>query len=328
VTDPRRAFKRDLLETLRALRLQGMEILLLGDFNEVFGSDPHGVSSIAMHLDLQHIMSTHHFIPLPATYARGTECLDYALGTPAIARAVIRVGYEAFNERLQSDHRAYFIDFRTTLLFGSETQALAKRVPRMLQSKNIAQTTAYLREKYRIMEHQNAFARAEQLMLPGNRHSFAERLDKDVMEASLAAEKSLKHYGEPAWSVSLAQARQKRKVLSQVLSNMRTGLVIQDGTVQRLQNLDSTIVFPMTKRECSQKLREAIKEVKHLVAASYRRRDDERILMLKRLDISSDPHDREKAKAIRQIKKARHQTSISKIEIWTRHPRQARYHSH
>ena len=303
LTDPRRAFKRDLHEALREKRSQGMELLLLGDFNEVFGSDPQGISNLAMQLDLQHIMSTQHPTPLPATYARGRKCIDYALATPEVARSVMYVGFEAFNARIQSDHHAYFIDFKTSTLFGSETQSLSKRVPRMLQTKNIAQTTAYLREKYRIMENHNAFARAETLTLPGDRHTFAERLDKDLREASLAAEKTLKHYGEPAWSVTLAQARKKCKYLLQVLSAMRTGLALPVTTVQGLHRFDSNITLPLTQSACSQMLRQAVKDVKHLVAASYSRRDEERVLQLKQLDSSSNPLDRHKARDIRRIKK-------------------------
>ena len=161
----------------------------------VFGSDPHGISSIAMQVNLEHLMSTRHSTPLPATYARGRKCLYYALDTQAVAQADINVGFEAFNERMQSDHWAYFIDLDTTLRFGSATQCLSKRVPRMLKTNNLAQMTEYLRTKYRILEDHNVFARAEQLTLPGVKHQFAERLDKDILEASLAAEKALKHYG-------------------------------------------------------------------------------------------------------------------------------------
>ena len=49
----------------------------------------------------------------------------------------------------------------------------------------------------------NVFNRAEQLTLPGNRHAFAERLDRDVVKTSLDAEKKTKHFGEPVWSVKL-----------------------------------------------------------------------------------------------------------------------------
>ncbi len=42
--------------------------------------------------------------------------------------------------------------------------------------------------------------------MPGNRHSFAERLDRDRLQASLTAEKRVKKFQIPAWLVALAQA--------------------------------------------------------------------------------------------------------------------------
>ena len=139
---------------------------------------------------------------------------------------------------------------------------------------------------------------------PGDRHAFAERLDNDIREASLAAEKTLKLFGEPEWSVALAQARKKRKLLSQLLSVIRTGLVIQESVIQGLRELDTSIEFPLTRQECSQKLRQAAAEVQTLVASSYARRDEERTRRLQHLDLSTHPIDRQKAKDLRHIKKA------------------------
>jgi hypothetical protein len=53
------------------------------------------------------------------------------------------------------------------------------------------------------------FDRAERLSLPGDRYAYLERLDKDVVKATLDAERKTKHFREPAWSVELAQSRQK-----------------------------------------------------------------------------------------------------------------------
>jgi exonuclease III len=143
--DPRTAFRRDLLQQLQQYRQEGIEFLLVGDFNEAYGTDPDGISSIAGVLGLIHLMSHRHpHQPAPVTYARGVKCLDYALGTPQVAEAVVAVGYEAFNERFISDHRGYFLDFKTNILFGSPTQDLAAHTRRTLCSSNPKQNTAYI----------------------------------------------------------------------------------------------------------------------------------------------------------------------------------------
>jgi exonuclease III len=113
---PRKAFKRDLSVFLTERISRGEEILLVGDFNEVFGSELDGMSQIAADLRLVNLMQVrHHQLP-PATYSRGKKCLDYGLATNHVAQALRSCGYEAFNERFPTDHRAYFFDFDTDVL--------------------------------------------------------------------------------------------------------------------------------------------------------------------------------------------------------------------
>ena len=107
VTDPRMAFKRDLCKDLQEYRSKGFQLLLLGDFNENFGGDIDGIESIANdHIGLVHLMKHHHpTLVLPATYARGQRCIDYALGASRLQSFRIAAGYEPFNQRIHTDHR-------------------------------------------------------------------------------------------------------------------------------------------------------------------------------------------------------------------------------
>ena len=107
-----------------------------------------------------------------------------------MASAVRKAGYEPFNARYTTDHRAYFVDLSVTELFGTLIQPMAKMEPRILKSNNLRQVTEYIRKKYEILESHNVFRRIDRLLLLGNRHSYAERLDTDVVAASLSAEKS------------------------------------------------------------------------------------------------------------------------------------------
>jgi exonuclease III len=136
---PRRAFKRDLCSFLRLRRTQGDELLLVGDFNEELGSEIDGMSQIAAEFQLLNLMQTSHSSKPPPTYARGRKCLDYGLATHHVASALIRCGYEAFNERFATDHRAYYFDLDTEALFGNKTQHLASHSLRVLKSNNIEQ---------------------------------------------------------------------------------------------------------------------------------------------------------------------------------------------
>jgi hypothetical protein len=84
---------------------------------------------------------------------------------------------QTFSSRFPSDHRSYFLDFDTQKLFGTDTQTLGKHSDRILRSNNLAQTTQYIQAKYDLLLQHNAFARGDQLSLPGEKHEFAERLD-------------------------------------------------------------------------------------------------------------------------------------------------------
>jgi hypothetical protein len=168
VIHPRQAFRRDLQKYLLKCRQAGHEILLVGDFNEEIGCEADGMISVMNALGMTDIMRHHHRMSLPATYARGSRCLDYALATPKIVESVRKSGYEAFNARYTTDHRPYFVDFSVTSLFGTMIQPLSKLEPRILRSNHRQQVTAYIRRKYKILEDHNVFRRIDQLTWLGD----------------------------------------------------------------------------------------------------------------------------------------------------------------
>ncbi|KAI2507029.1 hypothetical protein MHU86_7414 [Fragilaria crotonensis] len=252
--NPRSAFRRDLLKELLVYQRAGADILLVGDFNEAFGSDPDGLSFVAGELKLVNLSACRHSSKVPATYARGSKCLDYALGSPRLQEALVRMGYDAFNARLSSDHRGFFLDFDTVKLFGSPTQDLATPARRMLKATNPCQVTAYINTMYEFLEEHNAFRRGERLTYAGNRHQYAEKLDRDVLAASLAAEAHIPQFNEPAWSVALATARRRVQYLRKCLSAFRNALdssiILQEYSVEL-----PTDELPRNQGHCSRLLR-------------------------------------------------------------------------
>ena len=153
------------------------------------GSDPDGIQNVATTCGLIDLMSCRHSSTPPATYARGRTRLDYVLATSHVVNALSKSGYEPFNSRFPSDHRAYFLDFDTQAIVRNrdastrESTPIAFCAPIMwLKPRSISKT------KYDLLLQHNAFARGDQLSQPGDKHEFAERLDRDVVSASLAAE--------------------------------------------------------------------------------------------------------------------------------------------
>ena len=305
ITNPRSAFRRDLTLAIQASITSGYEILLMGDFNEVFGSDVDGIQKLATTCGLLDLMTLRHSSTPPATYARGRTRLDYALATDHVAQALSHSGYEPFNAKFPSDHRAYFLDFDTSKLFGTETQTLGKHADRILRSNNVTQTTQYIKVKYDLLLAHNAFERGEQLHISGDRHEFAERLDRDVVRASLAAEKQMKKFGEPQWSVALDKARKNVTRLTKCLSMARTGLDTTALLVPPNQApWDEPFLIPTTIQDCTTQLREAKRQVQEIVNTSFPQRAQERLDRITELMSSPFPTDKAHGQLLRRLQKA------------------------
>ena len=155
--NPRTAPLQDLQACLQKYHDKGTDVLLVGDFNEVLGSDPYGMSELTGNFGLIDLMAFRHSSTPPATYAQGSKRLDYALSGPTICNGVRKSGYEEFNSRIQSDHRGQYFDFDTQQLFGSDTQRLAPHTKRGLSSANAKQVTAYMWRKHQLLLDSNAF---------------------------------------------------------------------------------------------------------------------------------------------------------------------------
>ena len=304
---PRDAFRRDLSVCIKEYQKNGFDILLTGDFNEVFGSESDGMSKIANETGLIDMMAKHNPSTPPATYARGAKRLDYALASPAISEALVAAGYEAFDSRIPSDHRGYFFDFDTAKLFGSDTQELETRTRRILQTCNAKQVTEYIRQKHQLLLHCDAFNRSIKLSSPGHRQAFAERLDTDVLNASITAEKRIPKYDSPAWSVALTQARQYVSILTKQLTALRTGINHHNTLEIALKSIPASAeiihTLPSTIEDCSYRLRKAKQQVQELVKVSTERRDQELQQRIQMLEQSAHLHERNTAQALRRLKK-------------------------
>ena len=300
---PRAAFRRDLTGYLKECITQGSEIVLAGDFNEVIGSDPDGLVKIMQEANLVDAMTSKHARQLPHTYTRGRNCLDYILVSANLIATITHCGYEPFNIRHPSDHRAYFIDFDTCLLFGTGIQKLSRYEPRMLQSTNVRQVTEYIDYKYDCLLRSNMFERSEQLSTIGNRHQFAERMDRDILTASLAAERHITRFAQPEWSAELKIARDKAQLLQKCISSLRTRIPMPPAIHHQLAILNIAPTTFTSQRLCQIALRQAKTRVQNLISDSYERRDIERNNMVDQLQASNAPRDKARLHAMRAIRK-------------------------
>ena len=208
----------------------------------------------------------------PITYARGVKCLDYALGTANVARAVVAAGYGAFNERFISDHRGYFVDLDTKTLFGSPTQDLASPTKRLLKTSNLKHTTSYIENVYDLMIAHNVFERADRLTHAGNCHGFAEALDRDVTAACITAEAKLPLFGEAEWSIELANARKRTHAIGKIFSNMKAGRDVTALIDATKAIMPGNWIPPTSRQQSSQQWRAEKKNAADIAANSIEKR--------------------------------------------------------
>ena len=303
IKTPRAAFRRDLQKHIQQSQSAGHDIILTGDFNETLGQDFDGLTKVISACNLVDVMSAQHPETLPVTYSRGGRCLDYIFVSSRIVPAVARCGYEAFGNRFASDHRDLFVDFNTSALFGTNIPKLSPRhEPRLLNSTNLRQVTEYVRKAYDLCEASNVFDRATRLSNPGDRHQFAERLDRDVTKICLSAEKRLTKFQSPAWSLALVQARQKVQILKECVSLLKNNRQPPPSLVQDQMNHPDMPIMPTALRAATKQLREAQLQVQQIVDHRFENREDERLRKIETLSKSLDPSHRRQAGVLQQLR--------------------------
>ncbi len=160
------------------------------------------------------------------------------------------------------------------------------------------------------------FRRVQRLLRPGTRHALAERIDKDIVKASLDAEKRSAHYGEPAWSVALDRARKLVTLLKKCLSMIRTGRNLTPILERDLLRIDQGLLLPSNKQECVTQLREAKRKVRAIVKESVTRRDQERNARILELESCNTSSDKKQATILRRLRRAEEIKALfEKIEV-------------
>jgi exonuclease III len=225
--NPRAAFIRDLQNLINQQQTNGEQTILVGDFNEEIGSENSGMAQLATELGLVDLFSTRlGTAAVPSTYIRGHKRLDYALISPGILPSVKAAGYDPFSYRIQSDHRAFFIDFDTASLFGHKPSPIAPYESRDFNSKTPGTVVKYITAKMKELENHNFSDRIRRLNdLEQPDHEFAERLDRDMQRAAKVAAKQAKRKYKTPWSPAFAKAWAMIRFSKLCLSRLRNPTV-------------------------------------------------------------------------------------------------------
>jgi hypothetical protein len=147
-------------------------------------------------------------------YTRGKKWLDYALATPFAASTIVAGGYEPFNNRLASNHCAFFLDFDELALFGSQSPCLTSIQCRDLHAKNPKEVTKYMEAKHNRLEAHNIFERIQRLInISTLNPALAKSIDTDIYWISIAACKKCQRFQEPEWLTKFHEARARMGIL-------------------------------------------------------------------------------------------------------------------
>jgi hypothetical protein len=299
--NPIKHFRQDLDRLLTACHNKQEQLVLFGDFNEVYGSDTSGISKLARKFELVDIMHQSHAGTDPATYARGKTRIDYILASLPVYHSVNACGYQPFNETFLSDHRGYFVDFDYQKLFGNELQRLEAQPFRDVRGKDKTSVTQYVETKDAYLVEHNFYPRIQQLrQLEAPDPELAEKLDRDWERASKTAGKKARKSRKTWWSSTLAKVRQESNLYRTLLSMLRQRRDYS-SQVQRLQAACPDIPLPTSIRQCSQALRESRTKERAVIKDSFRHREEE---MLQNIEHCSMQGNATKADILRNLRKA------------------------
>jgi hypothetical protein len=195
--DPHKRFITDLDAFLLTHHTKGVEILLMGDFNETLGDSLQGLDAILNKYSLLDLLPYHHGMEGEVeTHSRGSKRLDYVFGTQELAESIVRIGVTPYNFVIASDHRGLFIDFNIDAFLGGESSHLMSPALRGINSNSPKQCRKYVEAVTTYLTKHSVFERAHRLQAITDLHGLTpalairwERIDRDLLRACLHAER-------------------------------------------------------------------------------------------------------------------------------------------
>eukprot|EP00978_Attheya_sp_CCMP212_P003230 scaffold6619_cov36-Attheya_sp.AAC.2 len=120
--NPRKQWCDDLLASVETWIAEGAEVLIMADANSPLNDK--GFGSFVARSKLYDILGAKHGMNSPPTYLRGSNTIDFMLGTERVCRAVINGGMLRFKDGIHSDHRGLYLDLNVLYLFRGEIHAI------------------------------------------------------------------------------------------------------------------------------------------------------------------------------------------------------------
>ena len=232
--EPRKQFIQDIKRLLKQLKKDGNKIILMMDANEAIGKDNNGVSTIASDCNLIDVhTSRHQEAAATATYARGTNKIDYIFVTPELLPLVTRSGMLPFYSGIHTDHRGMYLDIDARALFNGKIAELYSQPTRILSSKMPKAVLVYKQELLKQLKAHNIPRRSEEIQKRSKQGdtTIAEELNRianTIQEAMLSAEQHCKKPPAHPYSEKLAALNKIIRFWKTIKSHMTTGRNVEN----------------------------------------------------------------------------------------------------
>jgi hypothetical protein len=264
----------------------------MGDFNEIIGIDPHGMSSVLTAGGLIDSYITRHGIETePATYARGHTRVDYIFISERLKPHLLRAGIEPFNQCIFSDRQEMYIDIALPGLFDRALTTLASPANRHLCSTNPKHVQKYIHELYVYLQQHLVLQQLEEIKLQED-HVSAEQIDRDIIRAMLHTKLKFKSFNRLPWSHNLHTAMTTLYILKMQLSQLWTHWDMQSQIGRRQKYLIDPMLLPINLAEANSTLRSAHRRCRQIAqeTCSLRKtRNKERLASFKLANSTQNP---------------------------------------
>lgn len=305
----RKHHSKDLLAFVTECQSDGEKVIVTGDFNEVIGINPSGLTKLCSTCGLQDIFFEHHGEVDFATRKPGSSIIDYCLADPELVDAVTACGYESFGIRIISDHRGLFIDFSTELLLDSTDNPLAKMEHRDIMSKKAHQIVPYFAAVVKDLEaHQwmKQIENLEQKMELGIRDDhLAEKLDQRRIAACKVGGSKVKRYPPTPYSPEIAKLRNIKYLLCLVRHQFTSSKDHSAAIEIALKKVGwKEFYLPRTLEECHRRIQAnnaCIRTTEKEEFKSAKLRQEHQQLMIETYETTDEA---KAAKRVREMQKA------------------------
>ena len=309
--DPRRQFWTDITKCIQQLQTNQFQILLLGDFNTPMDSSTSPLARLCEVCQLVDPVSHLHDTSQQSSYSRGSTIIDFCLMSLETLPCVRKCGYLPLHQFCYSDHRGLFVDFDSTVLFGSKPPAIAKPDTRAVRSTNPQSTATFLTTLNNLWTAKNLKQRTNRLqqtlvasrdgVTPSIRR-LAEKIDHDRTRCFLSAEKKCRRRPRPSWSRPLHKLSRKYRYFQIIVSDFKLKRHSFNALCAIQDELQWTPqVHPTSVTEAVEQLTIVKKQLQEIrkTADAHRSRD-----LQAQAHEAALSGDKEKAKILRRLHKA------------------------